>query len=334
MKQEPSFTGEPSHEAALSDEKYVEATRQAELRLNEIQLEDARLTQIQLVELDKQLRAEMASHEATRVELERSLIDGQTLQAERRAFLEQIRIEESKERKMLEADLKKMEVDLQRIRATRDSLQRNLDERVARDEAREKALEECVSLAQTRKDRIALLETQLQRLKMSIAAGIGEQSLLDFFDESPDGNPYKILRDRLSHAEEQIKIFDDMNADCPPDDIVPQLSTLLKTKTELVEQEADAKRRMQEQIDLLKKRLDSITSKESPAEAQLLRQIDDYKLLLKCQSCNNNFKSHVLLKCMHTFCKGCIDNAYNSRQRKCPTCQTAFGLQDIKQVYL
>lgn len=37
------------------------------------------------------------------------------------------------------------------------------------------------------------------------------------------------------------------------------------------------------------------------ADINIQKQLEDCKKLLKCQSCNHNFKSHVLLKCMHTF---------------------------------
>ncbi|KAI8921617.1 hypothetical protein BC831DRAFT_476333 [Entophlyctis helioformis] len=113
-----------------------------------------------------------------------------------------------------------------------------------------------------------------------------------------------------------------------------QLAAMLKTKTEAVEQEAEAKRRLQEQVDMLKRKLDAYGSRDSPADSVLKKQLEEYKLLLKCQSCNNRFKSHVLNKCMHTFCKECIDDMYNSRQRKCPACGVAFSQQDIRQVYL
>lgn len=37
------------------------------------------------------------------------------------------------------------------------------------------------------------------------------------------------------------------------------------------------------------------------ADQGLLKQLDEYKMLLKCSSCVKNFKDHTLLKCGHTF---------------------------------
>ncbi|KAG8690438.1 E3 ubiquitin-protein ligase bre1 [Ceratobasidium sp. 395] len=64
-------------------------------------------------------------------------------------------------------------------------------------------------------------------------------------------------------------------------------------------------------------------------------QVENEKLmtLLRCSTCKLNFKSHVLLKCMHTFCKGCIDARLTTRQRKCPACNMGFGIQDVQQLY-
>ncbi|KAJ1734579.1 E3 ubiquitin-protein ligase bre1 [Coemansia biformis] len=60
----------------------------------------------------------------------------------------------------------------------------------------------------------------------------------------------------------------------------------------------------------------------------------DYKALLKCPTCQTNFKSHTLLRCMHVFCKQCIDSRIETRQRKCPSCSEPFGAKDVRQIYL
>ncbi|RKO89642.1 hypothetical protein BDK51DRAFT_23150 [Blyttiomyces helicus] len=112
------------------------------------------------------------------------------------------------------------------------------------------------------------------------------------------------------------------------------MSTILKKKTESVDSEADKARRAQEHVDVLKKKVEVLQKQETSVDSSLQKQVDQYKLLLKCSSCNDKFKSHVLLKCMHTFCKDCIDDMYASRQRKCPTCATAFARTDIREVYL
>lgn len=52
-----------------------------------------------------------------------------------------------------------------------------------------------------------------------------------------------------------------------------------------------------------------------------------------CSVCERNEKSVVLAKCFHTFCKECIKNTMNVRNRKCPKCNNKIGNEDIKQIW-
>ena len=63
-------------------------------------------------------------------------------------------------------------------------------------------------------------------------------------------------------------------------------------------------------------------------------ELEMYRKLLKCNSCHLNDKSTVLLKCMHVFCRPCIDTRLETRQRKCPNCGESFGVADVKAIYL
>lgn len=56
--------------------------------------------------------------------------------------------------------------------------------------------------------------------------------------------------------------------------------------------------------------------------------------LLKCGTCRIRFKSVVITRCYHVFCKECIDIRIETRQRKCPTCGLGFGATDVQQIYL
>ncbi|KAJ2703211.1 E3 ubiquitin-protein ligase bre1, partial [Coemansia spiralis] len=69
-------------------------------------------------------------------------------------------------------------------------------------------------------------------------------------------------------------------------------------------------------------------------QSGLAKLCADYKALLKCPTCQTNFKSHALLRCMHVFCKQCIDSRIETRQRKCPSCSEPFGAKDVRQIYL
>jgi len=56
--------------------------------------------------------------------------------------------------------------------------------------------------------------------------------------------------------------------------------------------------------------------------------------LLKCSTCNINFRDTVLTKCSHTFCRSCLDARITSRQRKCPACGTGFGQSECIKIFM
>ncbi|KAJ2488629.1 E3 ubiquitin-protein ligase bre1 [Coemansia sp. RSA 2050] len=107
----------------------------------------------------------------------------------------------------------------------------------------------------------------------------------------------------------------------------------LAERTEALAAAEHERRRVQESLDLANRR---VSESERPPTDQtgLAKLCADYKALLKCPTCQTNFKSHVLLRCMHVFCKQCIDLRIETRQRKCPSCSEPFGAKDVRQIYL
>ncbi|KAG9127492.1 E3 ubiquitin-protein ligase bre1 [Ceratobasidium sp. 392] len=75
------------------------------------------------------------------------------------------------------------------------------------------------------------------------------------------------------------------------------------------------------------------TGPASGRELELQKENEKLMTLLRCSTCKMHLKSHVLVKCMHTFCKECIDARVMTRQRKCPACNMAFATQDVQQLY-
>lgn len=45
-------------------------------------------------------------------------------------------------------------------------------------------------------------------------------------------------------------------------------------------------------------------------------------------------KETVLTKCFHVFCYECLKMRYDTRQRKCPKCNCAFGANDFHRIYI
>ncbi|KAF9263329.1 BRE1-domain-containing protein [Marasmius fiardii PR-910] len=59
----------------------------------------------------------------------------------------------------------------------------------------------------------------------------------------------------------------------------------------------------------------------------------DTRKILRCSTCNINFRKVLLTKCWHTFCKDCIEARISTRQRKCPACNLAFGQSDVQTIF-
>lgn len=68
--------------------------------------------------------------------------------------------------------------------------------------------------------------------------------------------------------------------------------------------------------------------------ALLNNEIEAMRRCLNCSVCGTRRKSTILVKCMHTFCKQCIDDCVEKRRRRCPGCGTPFGKDDVKPFFL
>ncbi|KAJ2269659.1 E3 ubiquitin-protein ligase bre1 [Coemansia sp. RSA 353] len=124
------------------------------------------------------------------------------------------------------------------------------------------------------------------------------------------------LEDQARGLEEQVRIA----------------TQALNERTESLGAVEHDRRRVQEALDAANRQLGE--AEKTADQTGLAKLCADYKTLLKCTTCQTNFKSHVLLRCMHVFCKQCIDSRIETRQRKCPTCSEPFGAKDVRQIYL
>ncbi|KAL1412374.1 E3 ubiquitin-protein ligase bre1 [Vanrija albida] len=94
----------------------------------------------------------------------------------------------------------------------------------------------------------------------------------------------------------------------------------------------------QRQVKKSKEKLEALTAagaagNMSVGEAHIREEREKLLKLLRCSTCHLNFKQQVLIKCMHTFCKDCIDQRIATRQRKCPACGVAFSKEDVGTLY-
>ena len=67
---------------------------------------------------------------------------------------------------------------------------------------------------------------------------------------------------------------------------------------------------------------------------KLQDQLTNFKQLVYCPLCTNNFKDQMIKNCGHTFCESCIQERLNARMRKCPSCNLPFGSTDVLDIVL
>ncbi|XP_068596342.1 E3 ubiquitin-protein ligase BRE1A [Brachionichthys hirsutus] len=103
------------------------------------------------------------------------------------------------------------------------------------------------------------------------------------------------------------------------------------------EKESFNGRRAQEDISKLRRKIEKAkkpAEKISNGDDILNEEINDYKARLTCPCCNSRVKDAVLTKCFHVFCFECVKTRYDTRQRKCPKCNAAFGANDFHRIYI
>ncbi|XP_041092686.1 E3 ubiquitin-protein ligase BRE1B-like [Polyodon spathula] len=95
-------------------------------------------------------------------------------------------------------------------------------------------------------------------------------------------------------------------------------------------------KRAQEDLSRLRRRLEKQKKVEvyTDADEILQEEINQYKAKLRCPCCNTRDKETVLTKCFHVFCFECLKTRYDTRQRKCPKCNAAFGANDFHRIYI
>jgi E3 ubiquitin-protein ligase BRE1 len=138
-----------------------------------------------------------AEIESIKSHLDRALKETEEMRASIRKTRETIEAEEVGRRKVLETEMRRLEADLNRIRGSRDQMQQALELRTSKDQAEAIQNHEIRVIANTRKDRIVVLETEIQRLRMKLAAENGDRTGFDLHNEFSDEGLITELRQRL-----------------------------------------------------------------------------------------------------------------------------------------
>ncbi|KAI1239692.1 hypothetical protein IHE44_0011116 [Lamprotornis superbus] len=95
-------------------------------------------------------------------------------------------------------------------------------------------------------------------------------------------------------------------------------------------------KRAEEDISRLRRKLETTKKPDMVPNCDeiLMEEIKDYKARPTCPCCNMRKKDAVLTKCFHVFCFECMKTRYDTRQRKCPKCNAAFGANDFHRIYI
>jgi len=117
---------------------------------------------------------------------------------------------------------------------------------------------------------------------------------------------------------------------------IKEMQITVAEKTSSLEAEAFKTKRLQEELVLVKRKVERLRKIEMASDMDeiLKEEIREYKETLTCPSCKVKRKDAVLTKCFHCFCYDCLRTRYETRQRKCPKCNAAFGASDYHRLYL
>ena len=117
---------------------------------------------------------------------------------------------------------------------------------------------------------------------------------------------------------------------------IKEVQTTVAEKTSTLEAEAFKTKRLHEELVLCKRKVERLKKIEMASDMDeiLKEEIREYKETLTCPSCKVKRKDAVLTKCFHCFCYDCLRTRYETRQRKCPKCNAAFGAMDYHRLYL
>ncbi|KAF9233339.1 hypothetical protein BU15DRAFT_54032 [Melanogaster broomeanus] len=91
--------------------------------------------------------------------------------------------------------------------------------------------------------------------------------------------------------------------------------------------------RTKKEVEKKLKKMSAAAAPTSAREEALSQEIDGLWKIVKCTTCKQGMREVVLTKCMHTFCKPCVETRIATRQRRCPNCNLPFAQSEVQTVY-
>uniref|UniRef100_A0A8C1ATP5 E3 ubiquitin protein ligase n=1 Tax=Cyprinus carpio carpio TaxID=630221 RepID=A0A8C1ATP5_CYPCA len=135
----------------------------------------------------------------------------------------------------------------------------------------------------------------------------------------------RLLQGTISAVQESVLLSEEVRTQLEA--VQQRLSAV---REEVVENSNEDISKLRRKIEKAKKPAENIRN----GDEILNEEINDYKARLTCPCCNSRVKDAVLTKCFHVFCFECVKTRYDTRQRKCPKCNAAFGANDFHRIYI
>ncbi|KIM69037.1 hypothetical protein SCLCIDRAFT_1208453 [Scleroderma citrinum Foug A] len=263
------------------------------------------------------------------------LLAEQQTQAESSLFAEVDRLSSSWEN--LEQQVKKKVFDLSGFE---DKLQRALHEKAKAENKYFAAMREKEMGDSERKAMVRQLEKQGKAVERALevekhlTAQVGELEKLnvilrravDTSDKRIQALDVEVHGLTMASEADKKRVAEARNYACESN----QAQRKLENRARAAEEEvAKVKREVE-------KKTKKIAANAAPASAReeaLSQEIEGLWKIMKCSTCKQGMREVILTKCMHTFCKNCVDTRITTRQRRCPNCNLAFAQSDVQPVY-
>lgn len=82
----------------------------------------------------------------------------------------------------------------------------------------------------------------------------------------------------------------------------------------------------------LRSRLDSVQASPPSSDSVLTEELLKLRKMTRCAVCSVRIKELVLSKCLHAFCRRCVENRLG-KERDCPVCRHSFTEMEVKEVW-
>uniref|UniRef100_A0A8C4KI73 E3 ubiquitin protein ligase n=1 Tax=Dromaius novaehollandiae TaxID=8790 RepID=A0A8C4KI73_DRONO len=309
--------------------------------------EDGRKKEAEVI---KQLKAELKKAQESQKEMKLLLDMYRSAPKEQRDKVQLMAAEKKAKAEEEEALLSEMDVTGQAFEDMQEQNIRLMQQLREKDDANFKLMSERIKSNQIHKllkeekeelaDQVLTLKTQVDAQLQVVRKLEEKEHLL----QSSIGTGEKELGLRTQALEMNKRKA--MDAAQLADDLKAQLELAQKKlhdfQDEIVESRVTREKEMfnfkraEEDISRLRRKLETTKKPDMVPNCDeiLMEEIKDYKARLTCPCCNMRKKDAVLTKCFHVFCFECVKTRYDTRQRKCPKCNAAFGANDFHRIYI